>query len=257
MKISIITVCFNAEKTIEQTIKSVLSQTYANIEYIIVDGKSIDSTLRIVNKYKKISKVISEKDNGLYDAMNKGVKLAKGQVIYFLNADDVLIDKNVVREVMVEFENNKLDFVLGDIDCFYPDTNSIVRKNGFSSIEKIRNGVMPPHQASFVKKTFLKKYPFNIKYKSSSDFDFFCNLLKEKPRIKKLNKVIARMIMTGVSSNNISYYETEKIVYEHFGVYYFFKILVKNRFFIVTKFMLKKFRLTKFWRKINHKLKII
>jgi glycosyltransferase involved in cell wall biosynthesis len=234
MKISIITVCFNAEKTIEQTIKSVLSQTYANIEYIIVDGKSTDSTLKIVNKYKKqISKIVSEKDKGLYDAMNKGVKLAKGEIIYFLNADDVLIDKNVVSKVMKEFGNN--DLVFGDVEFYYPKENKKVKISRNASINDLKNGNMPPHQGSFVKKEFLIKHPFNLKYKSSADFDFFCNLLKEKPKIKKINKIISRMIVGGVSSGAISYKETQSIIKKHFGNYCYYKIKTKHTVFKIIK----------------------
>jgi glycosyltransferase involved in cell wall biosynthesis len=239
MKISIITVCFNAEKTIEQTIKSVLSQTYANIEYIIVDGKSTDSTLKIVGKYKKkISKIVSEKDKGLYDAMNKGVKVAKGDIIYFLNADDVLIGKNVIREVMGEFEKD-VDLVFGDVEFYYPNENKTIRISRNASINDLKNGFMIPHQGSFVKKEFLIKHPFNLKYKSSSDFDFFCNFLKEKPRIKKINKIISRMIVGGVSSGAISYKETELIIRKHFGLFYYYKIKIKHLIFSLIKSLLK------------------
>ena len=164
-KISIITVCFNASQTIEATIKSVVGQTYSNIEYIIVDGLSTDNTLKIVGKYKhRIAKIVSEKDKGLYDAMNKGVKMAKGQIVYFLNADDVLVDKNIIREIMEEFEkDSKLDLVFGEIYFFYPKENKTVRiKRNFSEND-LKNGLMIPHKGSFIKKKWLQKYPFDIK----------------------------------------------------------------------------------------------
>ncbi|MDD4251162.1 MAG: hypothetical protein PHX27_03155, partial [Candidatus ainarchaeum sp.] len=141
-------------------------------------------------------------------------------------------------------------------ECFYPDTKSIVRKSRIASINKIKNGVMPPHQGAFVKKKWLQKHPFSLNYKSSADFDFFCNLLKENIKIKKIDKVIAQMTMGGISSNNISYIETEKVVLKNFGYFYYYKLFLKNRFFIFTRYFLKKTKLISMWRKINNKLNI-
>lgn len=229
-KISIITVCFNAEKTIEETIKSVKIQTYKNIEYIIKDGKSKDGTLKVAKKYKNIiSKVISSKDKGLYDAMNIAVKKATGDIVYFLNADDVLVDKHIIEEIAKEFEKeNDLDMVYGDVDFFYPEKNKTIRIIRNASLSDIKNGLMPPHQGSFVKKKWLIKYPFDLSYKSSSDFDFFCNFLKENPKLKKIDKVIAKMLIGGVSSGDISYKETGVVVKKHFGLLYYIKIKLKH-----------------------------
>lgn len=236
-KITIITVCFNAEKTIERTIKSVLSQNYVDIEYIIKDGKSKDNTLKIAKKYKnRISKIISSKDKGLYDAMNIGVKKAKGDIIYFLNADDVLVDKHIIREVAEEFEKDEnLDLVYGDVDFYYKKENKTVRIERKASLNELKNGNMPPHQGSFVKKEFLVKYPFDLKYKSSADFDFFCNLLKENIKIKKIDKVIAKMLVGGVSSGSISYKETSEVIRKHFGEFYYYKIKIKHLIFNLIK----------------------
>ncbi|MDD3083571.1 MAG: glycosyltransferase family 2 protein [Candidatus ainarchaeum sp.] len=239
-KISIITVCYNAEKTIEETIKSVVEQTYPNIEYIIVDGKSNDKTMNIIKKYKhKIAKIISEKDKGLYDAMNKGVKKASGKIIYFLNADDILVDKHVIREVAEEFEKNDFDLVYGEIDFYYPKEKRVVRISRVASISELKNGYMFPHQGSFVKKKWLQRFPFDLKYKSSSDFDFFCNFLKEKPLIKKIDKTIARMTMGGVSSGVISYNETQQVIRKHFGRITYYKVKLKHFIYKTTKNILK------------------
>lgn len=236
-KISIITVCFNAEKTIEETINSVKFQTYKNIEYIVKDGKSTDNTLKVVKKYKNnIAKIISSKDKGLYDAMNEAVKKASGEIIYFLNADDVLVDKHLIEEIAKEFEKDKnLDMVFGDVDFFYPEKNKTVRISRNASLNDLKNGSMPPHQGSFIKKKWLLKYPFDLSYKSSSDFDFFCNFLKEKPKVKKINKVIAKMLIGGVSSGNISYKETQQVVKKHFGLFYYYKIKIKHLIFSLIK----------------------
>ncbi|MEM5831420.1 MAG: glycosyltransferase family 2 protein, partial [Candidatus Aenigmatarchaeota archaeon] len=115
MKISIITPSFNSEKTIEETIKSVLSQTYNDIEYLIIDGGSRDRTLEIVDKYKdKISKIVSEPDKGIYDGMNKGIKLATGEIVGILNSDDLYFDESVIENVMKAFKENQIDCLWGD-----------------------------------------------------------------------------------------------------------------------------------------------
>ncbi|MDD4354260.1 MAG: glycosyltransferase family 2 protein [Candidatus Nanoarchaeia archaeon] len=235
IKISVVTVCFNSAKTIELAIKSVLNQTYKHVEYIVIDGQSTDDTLKIVNKYKKkISKIVSEKDKGIYDAMNKGVDLASGDVIYFLNSDDVLVDKQVLLKVAYEFSQNDYDLVFGNIISYYPKEKlEIKRHSKVASISELKNGDMPPHQASFVKRYWLKKYYFNLKYRSSADFDFFCDLLSQKIKIKKLNLCVANMQAGGFSSGLISCKETEEIILERYGFYYYIKLFLKNRLFFL------------------------
>ena len=130
MKFSIITVTYNSAATIEQTIRSVIGQSYENIEYIIVDGQSTDSTLKIIEKYKdRIGKIVSEKDNGLYDALNKGIDLATGDVIGFLHSDDFYINEKVIERYAEAFIKEKPDAVYSDL--YYVDktnTDKIVRK---------------------------------------------------------------------------------------------------------------------------------
>jgi len=116
MKVSIITVCFNAEKTIRDTIESVLSQVHNDIEYIVVDGQSTDTTLDIIKEYEgQISKYVSEPDEGLYDAMNKGVNMATGEVVGILNADDIYHDDNVISDIVKNFDANPMDAFYGDM----------------------------------------------------------------------------------------------------------------------------------------------
>ena len=234
-KISVITVSFNAEKTIEITIKSLLSQKFKDYEYLIIDGNSSDTTLKIVRKYKsKIKKIISKKDKGIYDAMNKGVNLANGEFIYFLNADDVLKDNEVLKNIS-NYLNDINDLVFGDIEFSYPFESKNVRISRSASINDLRNGNMPPHQGSFIRKKWLIKNPFSLNYKSSSDFDFFCNMLKQKPKIKKVNKVIAVMQIGGVSAGKISYKETEMIVKKHFGFFSYILLKTKHTIFSFIK----------------------
>ncbi|MFA5930731.1 MAG: glycosyltransferase family 2 protein [archaeon] len=240
LKVSIITVSFNASKTIEETIKSVLFQSYKNIEYIIVDGKSSDNTIEIVDKYKKeIAKVICEKDKGLYDAMNKGVRNCTGNVVYFLNADDVFKNNKVVENVVSAFDD-KIDFVFGDVEFFYPNENKLVRVSRNASISELKKGNMPPHQGSFVRRKLLEKFPFNLIYRSSCDFDFFCNIIINGAKSKKINQVMAVMQMGGVSSGVISYKETEAIVKKNFGVVSYSLLVAKHKTFRAAKIILNK-----------------
>ena len=117
LKVSIITVCFNCENTIERTLNSVLNQSYKNIEYIIIDGSSTDNTTKIINKYKdKIKVIISEKDNGIYNAINKGIKLATGDIISLIHGNDIFTNYEVVREAVEHFKNDeKMDILIGDV----------------------------------------------------------------------------------------------------------------------------------------------
>jgi glycosyltransferase involved in cell wall biosynthesis len=236
-KLSIITVSFNADKTIESTIKSVLSQSNKNFEYIIKDGNSKDNTLKIVSKYvnnffkgKKIDELIFSNDAGLYDAMNIAVKKARGEYICFLNADDVFKDNKVVSKVM-PFLDGKNDLVFGDVEFFYPLEKNTVRISRNASIADLRMGDMPPHQGAFVKRELLIKYPFNTKFKSSADFDFFCNILTAGALTKKINSIIATVRIGGISSKNISYEETAQIVKNNFGLSAFLLIKLKHKSF--------------------------
>jgi glycosyltransferase involved in cell wall biosynthesis len=128
MKVSIITVCYNSEKTIERTIQSVLSQNYSNIEYILVDGGSKDNTVQIIEKYKEsIDQFVSEKDEGIYDAINKGILMSKGDIVGILNSDDIFSNQNIVSEVASVFiEKPQLDSIIGNI-AFINDKDKIVR----------------------------------------------------------------------------------------------------------------------------------
>lgn len=149
LKVSVITACFNSEKTIEDTILSVLHQTYKNIEYIIIDGASTDGTLEIIQKYKdRIACVMSEKDEGIYNAMNKGIKRSSGDIIALLNSDDFYKDEFVVEKVVHEFENKNCDSVYADLVFVKPDRlEKVVRyyESGEFSPKTLLYGVVPAH----------------------------------------------------------------------------------------------------------------
>ena len=174
MKITIITVCKNAQDTIEQTIKSVISQTYNNIEYLIIDGKSTDKTLDIVNKYKnKIDIIISDPDEGIYYAMNKGIEKSSGDIIYFLNSGDLLFNKTTISNVVKLFKKRNSDILYGDVLLYNKDglEGPIVKQHkNVNRFYLARDGIY--HQAMFVKRNLFKKYGnFNIRFKLQADYE--------------------------------------------------------------------------------------
>jgi len=221
LKISIITVCFNSESTIRDTIESVLSQDYPNIEYIVIDGLSTDNTLLITNEYRdKISKIISEKDSGIYDAMNKGIKLASGDYVGILNSDDMYANDCVISEVVSKLES--YDFpsvIMGNVEFVNDRFHEVVRR--YSSYYfmpwQLRFGFMPAHPATFVKNDLYNNYGlYNTDLNSASDFEMFVRLLvKSSIDYKKINKTIVKMRLGGVSSSGLKSYilTTKEILY--------------------------------------------
>lgn len=207
MKISIITVCFNAEDTIADTIQSVLSQDYEDVEYIIVDGKSTDRTLEIIQSHQKRIKLISEKDQGIYDAMNKGINIANGDVIGILNADDFYKNNQVLTDVMNAFADN-ISIVYGDIEYVKNnDLNKVVRKwkSGVFRPGKFKWGWMPPHPGFFIKKSCYESYGlFNLSLSTSADYELMLRMLE----VHNLNhiyisKTITSMRIGGVSNSSL------------------------------------------------------
>jgi len=176
MKVSIITVVWNNADTIKDAIDSVLSQTYKNIEYIVVDGASTDGTVEIVQSYgEKIDKFISEPDNGLYNAMNKGVKLATGDIVGILNSDDFYIDESVIEKVVKEFEEKRVDSVFADLVFVKPaNLDKTVRYYDSSHFtpKKFAYGWMPAHPTFFAKREAYEKYGvFKTDYKIAADYE--------------------------------------------------------------------------------------
>ena len=202
MKVSIITVCKNAQDTIEQTIKSVISQTYNNIEYLIIDGKSTDKTLDIVNKYKnKISGIISEPDGGLYYAMNKGIEKSTGDIIYFLNAGDLLFDRNTVSNVINIFKKKKTYIVYGDVAFYNSDIPMkliLRRQNNVNNIFLTYGTIS--HQSIFAKRNIFKKYG---KFILQADYEWILrSFVKNKIRSYYTNQTITKYLREGLSSNS-------------------------------------------------------
>lgn len=209
MKISIITVVFNSEETIEDTILSVSSQFYRNIEHIIIDGGSTDGTLLIINKHRdKISTYISEPDYGIYDAMNKGLRLATGDVIGILNSDDIYYDNNVLSSVVDGFNTNGTDSVFSDLVYVKKKkTDKVVRyyRGADFTINKFPYGWMPPHPTFFVKRCVYEKYGyFKTDYIIAADFELLVRFLAvNKVSFTYLPKVFVKMRVGGISTRNL------------------------------------------------------
>ncbi|CRM91074.1 PGL/p-HBAD biosynthesis glycosyltransferase/MT3031 [Pseudomonas sp. 22 E 5] len=207
MKLSIITVCYNSASTIRDTIESVFSQDYCDIEYIVVDGGSKDGTQAIVESYgERISRFISEPDKGLYDAMNKGVALATGDVIGILNSDDFYEDSTSVSSVVKAFErHSESDVVFGDVVFVNaPDLQKVTRfyrGNRFAPW-KLRFGWMPPHPATFIRKSaYTDVGLYSLKYRISADYEFFVRLfMVQRLKYSYLDKVLVRMRSGGAST---------------------------------------------------------
>jgi glycosyltransferase involved in cell wall biosynthesis len=207
IKVSIITVVWNGEKTIKDTIESVLSQTYSDIEYILIDGCSTDKTVEVINDYgKQISKFISEPDNGIYDAMNKGIDMATGDIVGILNSDDFYIDELTIGKVVKEFEEELVDSVYADLVYIKPENlNKTVRYYDSSKFNpsKFAYGLMPAHPTFFVKREIYKKYGmFRTDLKIAADFDILARFLYiHKISYSYINEVLVKMRTGGVSTS--------------------------------------------------------
>ncbi|MDU4959260.1 MAG: glycosyltransferase family 2 protein [Sporomusaceae bacterium] len=204
LQISIITVCYNAASTIEQTILSVINQTYESLEYIIIDGASTDGTPDIIKKFQdKITYWVSEPDTGIYQAMNKGVAASIGDYVYFLGADDSLFNKNTIATVSRYLKEAKPEVLCGAIyvvdDVFH--TRMQKRTGRRLSQEEVYTGQIAPHQGMFIRTNLMKKYRYNEKYKIAGDYDLFLRLNKDGCHIKYIDDVIAFYSNGGVGAS--------------------------------------------------------
>ncbi|MCP3675872.1 MAG: glycosyltransferase [Gammaproteobacteria bacterium] len=210
MKISLITVCFNSIDTIKDTFESVASQDYDDLEYIVVDGQSNDGTLELLSEYQSLIDImISEPDQGIYDAMNKGIKAATGDVIGFINADDILENSTVITEVAEAFANNSVDACYADLHYVRFDNMSTVVRNWSSSGFKpgaFSKGWTPPHPTFYVKKSVYETFGgFDLQYQMGNDIELMLRFM-EKYHIKTtyVPKVWVKMRVGGVSNQSIS-----------------------------------------------------
>ncbi len=213
MKISLITVSYNSERTLRDTMESVLSQSYTNIEYIIVDGGSNDRTTEIIHEYEPRFKErlhwISESDKGLYDAMNKGIRMATGDIIGIINSDDLLYDSDVIKEIVDCFRQKSVDCVYGNLEFVKEDnTNKVVRTwiGSQYKTEGFRKGWHPAHPTFYVKRNCYERLGgYDISFNISADFELMLRFI-EKFQISNayLNRSFVKMRMGGESTGSIS-----------------------------------------------------
>jgi glycosyltransferase involved in cell wall biosynthesis len=235
MKVSIITISFNSEKTIEQTLKAVKNQTYPHIEHIIIDGNSTDQTLKTCNKYTHISKILSEPDKGVYDAFNKGIKLATGDLIGFLNSDDVFADNTAIETIVRAFD--------ADLDCVYGNLNYINSKGNI--IRKWRsktftNGAfkkawMPAHPTFYCKRDVYNRVgSYDESFRIAGDFELMLRFFeKEKIRSQFINKVLVNMLEGGISNQGLK--SKMEILKEEFRAFKKNKILINKLSYVLFK----------------------
>jgi glycosyltransferase involved in cell wall biosynthesis len=209
MKISIITPTYNSAKTISRTIDSIIDQNYLDLEYIIIDGLSTDNTKDILSTYQnKINiKFVSEKDNGIFDAMNKGIKMTTGEIIGVLNSDDFYCDGSVLSIVAQSFKDQNIDAVYGDISYFSDDINKVVRywRAGEYKESKLNNGWIIPHPSLFLRRSVYDRCGlFNTDLKVAADYEFILKILKAyKIQTKYIPKVFTRMYNGGNSGESL------------------------------------------------------
>ncbi len=232
VKISVITVCFNAETEIEKTIKSVLGQSYGNVEYVIVDGKSKDDTVDIIQEYaqKYPIKYLSEKDKGIYDAMNKGVKLCTGDYIVFENAGDVFYDKHVIRDFVKRMKKSKNAIYYGNwVKLIEPKPDVVMENRG--KLRALLRGSMPCHQAVFAARELLVKYPFDCSYAIRSDYDWLLRCKKRGAQFCYLNRFVCVFDGDGVSmkksNKRVLDRETQRSIKENFPLLYKFRYMIR------------------------------
>lgn len=210
MRVSIITVCFNSAATLRDTIESVLAQSGAEIEYIVVDGASDDGSQEILQEYRdRIATIISEPDRGIYDAMNKGIAASTGDVIGILNSDDFFASSNTVADVVAVFKEERIaDVVFGDVVFVSPDDLMTVKRY-YSSKRfrpwKLRFGYMPPHPGTFVRRQAYEKVGlYRLDYRISADYEMFVRLLIiARLPYRRIDKVLVHMRPGGLSTSGL------------------------------------------------------
>jgi glycosyltransferase involved in cell wall biosynthesis len=235
--ISIVTVVYNGSKDIEETILSVINQDYKNIQYIIIDGGSTDTTINIINRYiDNIDVLITEPDLGIYDAMNKSISYCKGEWLNFMNVGDIFYSNTIISDIFTKSNNLKKDIIYGNHQVYYP--NSIVTKYP-SKLKYLWKGMTIQHQSIFINQLIYKNNTFNTYYKFAADFDLFLKCKKNGYNFIYLDKIISIVSANGFSELNSysTYLEFKKISLLYnpsiiHKIYFFFKIPFRKLVFL-------------------------
>jgi len=222
---SIITICYNAEATLERTIQSVLAQTYPNVEYIVVDGASKDNTLAIINRYRpQLSKVVSEPDKGLYDAMNKGIGLATGDYLCFLNAGDTFFSANTLQEMVATLPADRQPDVIYGETALVDAEGHFVRMRRLQAPEVLtwrsfRQGMLVCHQAFFARRELVPLY--DLQYRFSADFDWCIRIMKQSHLLHNTHLTLVNYLDEGLTTRNqkASLKERFRIMAKHYGLF--------------------------------------
>lgn len=211
MRISIITICYNAAAHIDETLRSVVMQDHPDIEHIVIDGGSTDGTQERIERYREVlAHFTSEKDKGVYDAMNKGLREATGEVVAFVNAGDMIVHRSCVSEMAAEFAKGDADAIYGDAYMVDPDDISKVRrfwKGGAYDRENFRSGWMPPHLGTYIRREVYDRYGFfREDLKVSADYELmFRFMYKHRIRVRYVPKVLVRFRLGGVSNRSLAH----------------------------------------------------
>jgi len=207
MKISIITVVLNNKKYIEDCINSVYLQTHRNYEHIIIDGGSVDGTIELLRSLKlKKLKIFTQKDHGIYDAMNNGIAKTTGEIIGILNSDDIFANNKILEKVDNEFSSNDIDFCFGDIKMYNEKFTKIIRywRAKKYTLRDIKKGLHPPHPTLFIKKNVYKKIgKFRMGYKLAADYELMIRLFLNQLRFSYIPITLVKMRYGGASTRNI------------------------------------------------------
>lgn len=240
-KFSIITVTYNAAAVLEDTIQSVISQTYRNVEYIIVDGQSTDGTLGITAKYKKhIHQIVSEPDKGLYDAMNKGISLATGDYLCFLNAGDALHEDDTLQLMVHTLQGGELP------DVLYGETEIVDEQGHFLQMRRLsapehlhwksfKQGMLVCHQAFFARRELAVGTPYDLQYRFSADFDWCIRIMKQAKTLHNTHLTVIDYLNEGMTTRNhkASLCERFHIMVKHYG---FISTAVHHAWFVLRLF---------------------
>lgn len=241
-KFSIITVTYNAGAVLEDTIQSVITQTYRNVEYIIVDGGSKDHTLDIINRYREhIQTLVSEPDKGLYDAMNKGIRLATGDYLCFLNAGDELHEDDTLQLMVHSITGTELPDVLYGETAIVDEEGHFLRMRRLSAPENLnwksfKDGMLVCHQAFFPRRELAE--PYDLRYRFSADFDWCIHIMKKSHTLHNTHLTLIDYLNEGMTTRNhrASLYERFRIMCRHYG---YLSTLARHAWFAL-RLLLKK-----------------